>query len=61
MKEEQYGSKIHKVLNQTIFRKLTMKEYMSVVDNIQGLLESARESEKKRMIEVVESIRKLSK
>lgn len=37
MKEENYGSEIHKVLNQTIFRKLTMKEYMNVVDNLKGI------------------------
>jgi hypothetical protein len=59
--EAYYGGQIHKVLNNTIYRKLTIKEYMSVVENIQDLVEASRERQKDILIECIEKMRTLSK
>ena len=59
--EAYYGGQIHKVLNNTIHRKLTLKEYMSVVENIQDLVEVSREKQKNVLIECIEKMRSLSK
>ena len=46
MKEKikKLGGKIHKTLNNTRHRKLTLKEYSKLVENIQKMVELERES-----------------
>jgi len=55
--EAHYGAKIHKVLNQTLSRKLTLKEYSSIVENMQNLLQASRENQKQILIEVMEKLK----
>lgn len=54
--EAYYGGKVHKVLNNTLSRKLTLREYENLVRNIQNMLEAARQSEKNILIEVMEQM-----
>ena len=56
-KEAYYGGKIHKVLNQTPYRKLTLREYYSVVENIQNLVQASRENQKQILIDVMEKLK----
>lgn len=52
--EGYYGGKIHNILNNTLHRKLTLKEYSSVVENIQNLLVTCRQNEKDILVEIME-------
>ena len=55
--EAHYGAKIHEVLNQTLLRKLTLKEYSSIVKNTQNLLQASRENQKQILFDVLEKLK----
>lgn len=56
--EKYYGGKIHKILNLTLERKLTWKEYKRVIENIQNLLVASRKNSENVVEQIVQLVRK---
>lgn len=53
VEEKVIGGKLHKILNNTLHRKLTIKEYQRVIELI-SYLTTARQAERERIREIVE-------
>lgn len=48
-KQAEIGAKVHEILNSTIHRKLTIKEYQTVIERIDLLLSKQREEVKQQL------------